>query len=422
LRKETPTSRPPISRPVVARSSPATTPFARVQVLGLKPVGVESQPVPWRKRLSLVCLVVLVTVPAAAQQADFLEDDARFLEDEAELLESLHDENKNEIVVAPIPVVNPTLGTGLALAGMHLYQLDEGSQPSFTAAGAAYTDSESYAFAIGQATYFNDDAWKISGGAGVFDLNLRFYGIGRLLGERDISIPINQEGWAAGVRGLRRIKGNWYVGAQYWFLRTTSTFDTINLEIELPPAVQLDSQIAGLGLMIEYDSRDNRFSPSGGRLFNATWSISEEAIGSDFDFSSGKADYNFYHQLKPGKVIAGRATLCMTPGDAPFYALCKFGQGVDLRGYVGGRFRDETMATLQVEYRWRFAKKWGVVAFAGAGEVAQTWSDFSLDDLLPSAGVGLRFKISDTTGLNLSVDYAVGDDSDAWYFYVGGSF
>ena len=367
------------------------------------------------RHLILVLFALLIVAPAVAQYEDLLED-------EANLLDLLDDENKNELVVAPIPIVNPTFGTGLALGGMYLYHLDEGSQPSFTAAGGAYTDSKSYAFGIGQTAYFKDDAWKIKGGAGVFDFNLPFYGIGRLPGDRDVSIPINQEGWAAGVRGLRRIKGDWYVGVQYWFLRITSTFDTTNLDIDLPPAIQLDSQVAGLGVMIEHDSRDNRFNTSSGALLNATWSDSAEAIGSDFNFTSGKADYNFYHQLKPGKVLAGRGTLCMTPGDAPFYALCKFGQGVDLRGYVGGRFRNERMATVQAEYRWRFAKKWGMVAFAGVGEVAESWGDFDLDDLLPSAGVGLRFKLSKTTGLNLSVDYAVGKDSDAWYFYVGESF
>jgi len=364
---------------------------------------------------ALAVTTVFVTTPVIAQQNDLFED-------ETELLETLDDENKNELVVAPIPIVNPTFGVGLALGGMYLYQLDEESQPSFTAAAAAYTDSESYAIGVGQAAYFKDDAWKIKGGAGVFDFNVRFYGIGRLPGDRGISIPLNQEGWAAGVRGLRRIKGDWYVGLQYWFLRITSTFDRSNLDINLPPLIELDSQVAGLGLMIEYDSRDNRFNTSSGRLLNATWSNSEEAIGSDFDFSSGKFDYNFYHQLKPGKVIAGRGTLCMTPGNAPFYALCKFGQGVDLRGYFGGRFRDERMATVQAEYRWKFSKKWGAVAFAGFGEVAPSWSDFNLDDILPSAGVGVRFKLSKTTGLNLSVDYAVGQDSDAWYFYVGESF
>ena len=360
-------------------------------------------------------LLLAVTAQVVAQQEDLFEE-------AAELLESLDDEKKDEIVVAPIPIVNPTFGVGLALDGMYLYQLDEGSQPSFTAAGGAYADSKSYGFAIGQAAYFKDDAWKIKAGVGAFDVNVQYYGIGRLPGGRNLSIPLNQEGWAAGVRGLRRIKGDWYFGLRYWLARITSTFDRSNLDVDLPPLVELDSQVAGLGVMIEHDSRDNRFNPAGGQLLSGTWSESVEAIGSDFDFSSYKIDYNLYHQLKPGKVIAARATARMTPGDAPFYALCKYGQGVDLRGYYGGRYRGEKMATAQAEYRWRFYKQWGVVVFAGFGEVAETWSDFTLDDVLPSAGVGLRFKLSKTTGLNLSVDYAVGSDSDAWYFYVGESF
>ena len=180
------------------------------------------------KRATITPLVLLVAASGAAQEPDLFED-------EAELLESLDDENKNEIVVAPIPIVNPTFGAGLALGGMYLYQLDETSQPSFTAAAGAYTDSESYAFGVGQAAYFKDDAWKIKAGAGVFDVNVRFYGVGRLPGDRGISIPLNQDGWAAGVRALRRIKGDWYVGLQYWFLRITSTFDRSNLDIDLPP-------------------------------------------------------------------------------------------------------------------------------------------------------------------------------------------
>ncbi len=373
------------------------------------------------KILSIQVTVVIVSLvlatPVAAQQNALFED-------EVELLEELDDENKNELVVAPIPVINPTIGAGLAVAAIYFYQLDEGSQPSFTAVGGVFTDSKSWGYGVVQTAYFKDDAWKLTAGAGTFDLNLRFYGVGRLGGDRGLSIPLNQDGWGAGIRGLRRIKGHWYGGLQYYFARVTSTFDRSGIDgpIDLPPLIELDSQIAGLGLMVEYDSRDNRFNSTEGSLFDVTWSNSNESFGSDFDFSSTKIEYNIYRKIAEQKVIAGRATTCATPGDAPFYALCKFGQGVDLRGYVGGRFRDERMATVQAEFRWRFYKRWGLVAFAGFGEVGESWSDFNFDDVLPSAGVGLRFKISKTTGLNLSVDYAVGKDSDAWYFYVGESF
>jgi hypothetical protein len=86
------------------------------------------------KKPLILLLAVLIAVPALAQQEDLFED-------EAALFETLDEEKQNELVVAPIPIVNPTFGTGLALGGMYLYQLDEGSQPSFTAAAGAYTDS-----------------------------------------------------------------------------------------------------------------------------------------------------------------------------------------------------------------------------------------------------------------------------------------
>lgn len=64
----------------------------------------------------------------------------------------------------------------------------------------------------------------------------------------------------------------------------------------------------------------------------------------------------------------------------------------------------------------------GMVAFAGVGGVDEDLDGFDFENPLPSAGVGLRFMLSEENRLNLGVDYAVGKDSDAWYFSVGESF
>ncbi|MCP4898630.1 MAG: BamA/TamA family outer membrane protein [bacterium] len=369
-------------------------------------------------RVAVVALALATTISAAPAIAQ-----EEVLDDPTDLLESIHeDEQDREFVVAPVPILNPTLGTGLAAVAMYLYQLDEGSQPSFTAAGAAYTDSDSFGYGIAQVAHFKDDAWKVKAAAVGFNLNLEYYGIGNILGDNDLSIPYSQDGWFAGAEGLRRIKGHWYGGIQYWYASVTTSIKTTPQGIVLPPEIGIDSKIAGLGFIVEYDSRDNRFNPHRGQLFDGKWSISNETIGSDFDFESTQIEYNTYHELNPTSVLAARGTLCMTPGDAPFYALCQFGQGGDLRGYVSGRYRDETMVTVQAEYRWNFYKNFGMVAFAGIGQVGESLSDYNTSNILPSAGIGLRYKISKTTGLNLSVDYAVGEDSDAWYFTVGESF
>ncbi|WP_265468552.1 hypothetical protein [Arenimonas daejeonensis] len=41
---------------------------------------------------------------------------------------------------------------------------------------------------------------------------------------------------------------------------------------------------------------------------------------------------------------------------------------------------------------------------------------------LPSGGAGLRFRASKTYNINISLDYAVGRDSEALYFYIGEAF
>jgi outer membrane protein assembly factor BamA len=273
---------------------------------------------------------------------------------------------------------------------------------------------------------FGGDTWKVKGGALYFDLKLDFFGTGNEAGDQGLSIPVQQVGWAAGAEALRRIVGEWYGGLRVWYLRLDSTFDLSGVPpdfpVPLPPSAQLDSEIAGIGVVVQRDSRDNQFNSFAGSLFDLTWSKAGDVIGSDFDFQSMSAAYNIYRKLSQSMVIAGRASACAAPGDTPYYALCKFGQNNDLRGFVGGRYRDETMLAVQAEYRWRFYKRLGMVAFAGVGQVAESFGDYSGDNMLPSGGVGLRFLLSSDNRLNLSVDWAVGKDDDYFYFYVGESF
>ncbi len=369
-------------------------------------------------------VVALGVATALSRPAVAQEDHVRR---EVEQVETVASTKKSgDFVIAPIPILNPTLGVGLALGGAYLFQIDEGSYPSLVGGGGLYTDNGSKAFGVAQSANFKDNAWKIVAGALVYDLNLEFYGIGSGAGDDDRSLPVNQRGWAVGAKGLRRLKGNWYGGVSYFYLEVDSTFDfeSQDLEhpVEPPPEADDVSAIATLGLVAEYDSRDNQFSAARGVLFNASFSTSSKTVGSDFDFSSVHLEYNRYWQLRDGLILAARGSGCAVPGDAPYYALCKFGVFPDLRGYVGGRYRDQTMLAVQSEIRWRFSKRFTAIGFAGVGEVAESVSDFDLDHLLPSFGAGLRYLLSVDNRLNIGIDYAVGKGSDAFYFYVGESF
>jgi len=59
---------------------------------------------------------------------------------------------------------------------------------------------------------------------------------------------------------------------------------------------------------------------------------------------------------------------------------------------------------------------------AGIGSVAPKIDEFKIDDILPSAGFGLRFLASEDYRVNVGIDYAFGEDSEALYFRIGEAF
>ena len=94
----------------------------------------------------------------------------------------------------PIPIANPTIGAGLGIVTMYLFQAGENAPTSSVSLGGFYTDTESWAGALGTETYFKDDKYRLAGWIGHFDVNMKFYGIGSEAGDRGDSIGINQSG------------------------------------------------------------------------------------------------------------------------------------------------------------------------------------------------------------------------------------
>lgn len=331
---------------------------------------------------------------------------------------------KPSFVVLPIPLSNPALGSGLVLAGVSFYQPENSPRPWMTGAGVLWTDNGSRGGGVFQKAYMGGDKYRISGFAGGADLNLNFYGIGASDAGRDISIPINQNGRVFKVDGFRKVYENTYVGLR---LRMATINTSFRFDGEPPPifegqSLELESDIGGPGLLAQYDTRDSELWPSTGRYANlqAQWDI--ESFGSDFVYDKQELTYNHYLGMGDSGVLAMRGSVCRAGDGTPFFDLCLFGASNDLRGYETGQYRDRALAAVQAEYRWRFSPRWGAVFFAGVGSVAPTLGELADSVTLPSGGAGLRFQASRTYKVNISLDYAIGRDSEALYFYIGESF
>jgi len=332
----------------------------------------------------------------------------------------------SEIVVAPFPISNPLLGTGLVVVGGYLFPIskkDTVSPTSMVGGGAFYTSNGSWLWGVGSKLYFKRDRFRFTWIYGKGQLHYDLYGIGNAAGDAGSSIPINQGGKALLVEPLIRIKGKLFVGPRYQWrnLDAQAKGDTLPPAINIDPG-ELKSTTSALGIHFQRDLRDNQFYPTAGTLTDVIGDFFQGTFGSDFSYQTYTFSFNKYSSLSPRQVFAFRVFGCASAGHVPFYDLCLLGMHNDIRGYKAGRYRDKLMLTTQAEYRLELPKRFGLVAFVGVGEVAPEIGAFNNDNLKPGGGGGIRYTLAKKNHVNLRVDYAVGLQGGGVYMGVSEAF
>ena len=331
---------------------------------------------------------------------------------------------RGDFVVVPIPISNPTLESGLVAGAAYFYPQSEEQkkqQPaSVTAAGGLYTSNDSRAFALVQQNYWRDDRWRFTGAAGAADLRLLLLTFDQSTGEQSLNWRI--DGAFLFAKLARRLKGNWYGGG-------LTRFVDADQSIETAPSSSTDvsqsgfdtgsnTRSVGLGLYLEYDERDNPLNSSDGRYFKFDALFNDEAIGSNKTYQSFSAAFKSYHRLTESTVLAFEAQGCQRGGTAPLWDACT----IKLRGFSATDYLGKASASTQVEARWEIGKRWGLVGFAGAGYVGDSFSGIREHEPIPSYGAGLRFMVLKAKRINLRIDYAWSTNSDAVHVSVGEAF
>jgi hypothetical protein len=326
-----------------------------------------------------------------------------------------------EFVLAPIPIVNPTLDNGLAVAVGELYTLDRGSPPSGTMGMGFYTSNDSWGGGLAQMLHLDDDRYRALIAGAYFDVNFDFFGIGSDAGDEGESVPLNQTGYGGMADFRVRLWRDWYAGPRYRFGKTTASADVTNSRVPIP-AADLDLRTASLGPHVERDTRSDQFYPRAGSWFDLVMAFAGETIGGRRNYQLYQAAFSTYSSLSARQVLATKINSCFADGDVPFYDLCLVGQYQDIRGYPTGQYRDRAMLTAQAEWRVEVWKRIGVVAFGGAGEVAEGFGKFTGGSILPSGGAGVRYRLTEANHVNLRADYAWGKNSSALYISIAEAF
>ncbi len=159
--------------------------------------------------------------------------------------------------------------------------------------------------------------------------------------------------------------------------------------------------VAGLGLLMIFDKRDNIFFPTNNHFYKIRAQFFGRYFGGDFEYNRTTVDLRQYFSTKTGHILALQAYGEFTGSDPPFFRFPALGGDQKMRGYFYGRFRDKRYLMAQAEYRkivwWRV----GVAAFVGLGDVAGSFKEFNTRTLKYSYGAGLRFVFDEKEKINI---------------------
>lgn len=324
----------------------------------------------------------------------------------------------------PIIITDPALGNGGGLA-LAFFQRPHGgaaapgtegatvTRPNLYGAGGARTSNGSEFYGVGASLHFDDDRWRYRGGVAKASINLGYHTPGRLL--PPLEIDYNVDGLVSFQQGFRRLGArDLYVGLAWIYMDMDIGFDIASDRDNFTPR-ELASKSSGLGLSLEYDSRDNTFSPSSGWLGMIEGNAYLPGIGSDHAFQSYRGHAYGYWPLGKAFVLGGRVDARWANGDIPFYRL----PYIDLRGIGSARYQDTRAAVLETELRWNMTSRWALVGFVGAGRTWGRHNSFSDGSDEVAKGAGFRYLIARKLGMHVGVDYAWGPEDETFYIQVG---
>ncbi len=301
------------------------------------------------------------------------------------------------------------------------------SRPSTVMPSITYTQQNQIMSELVADLYWRDEAYHLLAYIGYKKFPDKFYGIGRNTPQN------NEENYTPQSAKVRvsiqkQIHSGLNAGIQYEFER--------NKLVEVDPDGLLAQGdilggkggiISGFGLLLNRDNRDNIFYPTSGSYWQFTATRFNSALGSDYDFTRYNVDIRQYLSLSSSHILALQGYLNIITGEPPFQKMSMLGDRVGgsnlMRGYVEGRYRDKHMMTFQIEYRfmpvwWKF----GLVAFAAAGDVSDKIGDFFVQDFKYVMGGGIRFLINRKEKLNIRLDLAYGKDTSGMYITIGEAF
>ncbi|MGY5351559.1 BamA/TamA family outer membrane protein [Wenyingzhuangia sp. IMCC45533] len=335
---------------------------------------------------------------------------------------------KSRLILAPIISFAPETSLGIGVGAKYLFKFKGSGEETRTSnmpMTLQYTLKNQFILFSGFELFTPQEKWVIEGNFSFQNFPRAFYGIGPNSLESDEEIYDSFQLLFEPVFLKKMFFDYLFVGGG---VRVNKIF---NVDIDpnenlsqLKPLGYKGSTSVGTELAVLYDSRDNILNARKGTYIKVTHGFYDKAFGSSQNFQLTRFDARYF--LQPFKnrddVLGFHAIGRATHNDVPLSELALLGGSDILRGYTEGRYIDSNLLAAQMEYRTQIKGRLGLVAFVGAGNVADKIGNFKLSTIKPNFGLGLRFLLDREERLNIRLDWGFGEDTNSLYLNIAESF
>ncbi|HVD98396.1 MAG TPA: BamA/TamA family outer membrane protein [Cytophagaceae bacterium] len=276
-----------------------------------------------------------------------------------------------------------------------------------------YSQLRQYRISLGGDVFTKKEKYYFNGWYYYSYLPEAYFGTGEHVSP-DKSEFISYRLWYLNTNALRNIYKKWFAGLTYSYehLYNLTTPQGGIAETQRPTGMETYS-VSGLGLRVRHDSRDYIISSTKGFFFDINYNAFGKVLGSTYTFNQFALDLRKFINLTPKKynVLAFNFVMENVNGKVPFRYLSY----INARGYHPNLYRDNTLLSLQAEYRLRIWKWIGASFFGGISETAPSVNQLAYNPIRENYGGGLRFRVIKQHNMYLRVEYGMSHNTSNYY-------
>lgn len=323
-------------------------------------------------------------------------------------------------IVAPCYTREGSFGIGGAATA--LYRLDRKDsimQPSDISLSGSATVKGFYAITVKGNNHFRGNRSRLTYLLQFQNKNLDFWGIDYDACARN------------SVSAYRKQMINWESDYVYKLTPNLHVGAALNLNytraLRLLHSEYLEGQnssyfFTGVGLSLQYDTRDFILNPKRGVYFLFHEVFYPEWLSNyDRTIFSTTLIFDAYQKIWRGGVLAFDLYGRYNGNNVPWTLREELGSDMGrMRGYYAGRYIDNNQISAQLELRQHIYGRVGCVAWMGGGTVFPSFENLKIKNVLPNYGLGLRVEFKHN--VNIRVDYGFGKDTGGFVFQFAEAF